>query len=191
MSYKKSQSFIIITLVVACLAGLGGYLGGRHLQPPQTPTSSQTAERPPAAHEDADGHGADDGHGHGAEDSDKDHAPSHAAETALAAGHKAEGDAPTGHAEEGHGADDGHGAEVSDLDRPVDEMWSARCEHDILHYQCDECRYELGVVKLDPSLLAANDLVRAGRPEKRQSHQEKRKRLSAGQLAETRDWTWA
>lgn len=33
------------------------------------------------------------------------------------------------------------------------ELMSAKCEHDILMYQCDECRYELGVVKMDPSLF--------------------------------------
>ena len=44
-----------------------------------------------------------------------------------------------------------HGEEKSDLDRSVDEMWTAKCEHDILHYTCDECRYELGAVKAQPN----------------------------------------
>jgi cobalt-zinc-cadmium efflux system membrane fusion protein len=46
-----------------------------------------------------------------------------------------------------------HDHGVADLDRSVDEMWTAKCEHNILHYTCDECRYELGVVKLSPALL--------------------------------------
>ena len=50
-----------------------------------------------------------------------------------------------------------HGEEKSDLDRSVDEMWTAKCEHDILHYTCDECRYELGVVKLSPAVIAENE----------------------------------
>ena len=51
---------------------------------------------------------------------------------------------------EGHG----HGTEKSDLDRPVDEMWKEKCEHDVLQYTCEECRFELGAVKLVPDLLA-------------------------------------
>ena len=58
-----------------------------------------------------------------------------------------------------HGAADTHerhglDAEKSDLDRPVDEMWMEKCEHDVLQYTCEECRYELGTVKLVPGLLA-------------------------------------
>jgi len=49
---------------------------------------------------------------------------------------------------------DGDGPEQSDLDRPVDEMWKEKCEHDVLQYTCEECRYELGTVKLVPDLLA-------------------------------------
>jgi membrane fusion protein, heavy metal efflux system len=49
-----------------------------------------------------------------------------------------------------------HGAapEKSDLDRPVEEMWKEKCEHDVLQYTCEECRFELGTVKLVPDLLA-------------------------------------
>jgi len=52
---------------------------------------------------------------------------------------------------------DDHGpdaVEVSDLDRPVDELFSGKCEHDVQHYTCDECRYELGVVKLDAGVVS-------------------------------------
>ena len=49
-----------------------------------------------------------------------------------------------------------HGEEKSDLDRSVDEMWSAECEHNILQYTCDECRYELGLVKLSPTVISEN-----------------------------------
>jgi len=63
------------------------------------------------------------------------------------------------HDDHGHGKADthdghGHGAEKSDLDRPVDEMWKEKCEHDVLQYTCGECRFELGTVKLVPDLLA-------------------------------------
>ena len=43
--------------------------------------------------------------------------------------------------------------EQPDLDRPVDELWTAKCEHGILHYTCDECRYEIGVVKLGGTVI--------------------------------------
>jgi len=43
--------------------------------------------------------------------------------------------------------------EISDLDRPVDELWQATCEHEMPTHTCDECRYEIGVVKLSPELL--------------------------------------
>ncbi|NTV12679.1 MAG: efflux RND transporter periplasmic adaptor subunit [Desulfobulbaceae bacterium] len=69
------------------------------------------------------------------------------------AGH---GEAPGEHGDE-HGAE--HGAEVSDLDRPVAEMWAASCEHDIPQHQCDECRYELGMVKLAPEMFGAKGLI--------------------------------
>ena len=44
-------------------------------------------------------------------------------------------------------------AEASDLDRPVAELLAARCEHDLLTHACDECRYEVGVVKVDERLF--------------------------------------
>ena len=54
-------------------------------------------------------------------------------------------------------AHDDHGpeaVEVSDLDRPVDDLFAGKCEHDLPHYACDECRYELGVVKLDAAVVS-------------------------------------
>lgn len=43
--------------------------------------------------------------------------------------------------------------EPSDLDRPVDELFAATCEHEMKAHQCDECRYEVGVVKAAASLF--------------------------------------
>ena len=37
--------------------------------------------------------------------------------------------------------------------RTLDELFTVECECKIPHYSCDECRYELGLVKLDPSLI--------------------------------------
>jgi cobalt-zinc-cadmium efflux system membrane fusion protein len=70
--------------------------------------------------------------------------------------------APTAVASDDHDSKaggDAHGdkeeaAEVSDLDRPVDELFAGKCEHNVPHYSCDECRYELGVVKLDAELVS-------------------------------------
>lgn len=78
------------------------------------------------------------------------------------------------------------GAEVSDLDRPVDEMWSASCEHKIPQYQCDECRYEIGAVKLDAALVGDNGLVATGFPEKRQGRHAEHSLPGEVQLDETR-----
>jgi cobalt-zinc-cadmium efflux system membrane fusion protein len=86
------------------------------------------------------------------------------------------------HEEAGHD----HGAEVSDLDRPVEEMWAARCEHDMLQHQCDECRYEIGMVKLDPAIIGDSELVHAGYPEKRQGRQMERSLPGEVQLDDTR-----
>jgi cobalt-zinc-cadmium efflux system membrane fusion protein len=43
--------------------------------------------------------------------------------------------------------------EVSDLDRAVKDLWAAQCEHKVPQYQCDECRYEVGVVKVPAGLV--------------------------------------
>ena len=50
-----------------------------------------------------------------------------------------------------------HSEKKSDLDRSVDELWSEKCEHGILQYTCDECRYELGAVKLSPAVIAEKE----------------------------------
>ena len=55
-----------------------------------------------------------------------------------------------GHDEAGH---EGHDDELSDLDRTPEELFAATCEHGIKTYECDECRYEVGVVKAEASLF--------------------------------------
>ena len=58
-----------------------------------------------------------------------------------------------------HGDEDGHSAEnapttaTANLD--VEEIEKKLCEHDIRQLDCQECRYELGVVKVDPSVTGA------------------------------------
>ena len=54
--------------------------------------------------------------------------------------------------EEAH-AESGDGGSAANLD--PSEIEKVRCEHDVLMIHCDECRYELGVVKLQPSVAAA------------------------------------
>ncbi len=61
---------------------------------------------------------------------------------------------------EEHGVDDGHGhaAEpAATTPASVEERVSVKCEHDVPTYRCAECRYEVGVVKLDASLLKRDD----------------------------------
>ena len=50
-------------------------------------------------------------------------------------------------------------APASDLDRPLEQIFSkaTRCEHGIPQYTCAECRYQLGVVKVSPELLAGKE----------------------------------
>jgi cobalt-zinc-cadmium efflux system membrane fusion protein len=50
-------------------------------------------------------------------------------------------------------------AEMSDLDRGEAELFSAVCEHDIAQHSCDECRYELGLVKVDSALAGPDGLL--------------------------------
>jgi membrane fusion protein, heavy metal efflux system len=47
-------------------------------------------------------------------------------------------------------------AEVSDLDRSVADLMQAACEHGIAQYTCDECRYEVGMVKVERELLGGD-----------------------------------
>jgi len=58
-----------------------------------------------------------------------------------------------------HGADDGHGhgAKGAPAKANLDpkEIEKKFCEHNIRQIDCQECRYELGVVKVDPSVTNA------------------------------------
>ena len=66
------------------------------------------------------------------------------------------------------GAGGGHAAvKVSDLDRPVDDLFTERCEHDREAHQCDQCRYQVGVVRV-PEELLADGLVKTARVQRRQ-----------------------
>lgn len=61
---------------------------------------------------------------------------------------------------EEHGIDDGHGHADGTAVTPsasIEDRVSAKCEHDAPTYQCAECRYEVGVVKLDAGLLKRDD----------------------------------
>lgn len=55
-----------------------------------------------------------------------------------------------------------HGDEgARDLDRSVAELFAASCEHGVKAFACDECRYEVGVVKAPESLFDGGLLKRA------------------------------
>jgi RND family efflux transporter MFP subunit len=53
-----------------------------------------------------------------------------------------------GGGEHGHG----HGHEHETAEIPLDRLEEQRCEHGMRQLDCDECRYELGVVKIPPGL---------------------------------------
>jgi membrane fusion protein, heavy metal efflux system len=65
------------------------------------------------------------------------------------AGHQEEGEDHEGQDE--HAGHD-HSAHA-DLDRPVEELFNESCEHDIKAHACNECRYEVGVVKATKNLF--------------------------------------
>ncbi|MCU0724311.1 MAG: efflux RND transporter periplasmic adaptor subunit [Planctomycetes bacterium] len=84
----------------------------------------------------ADAHFAGDGHDHGAEHDDED-----------------------GHDHSAHaGGDDG---EV-----PLDRLGSVACDHGVPAVDCGGCRFEVGVVKLEPEVEKA--LIRGGTAERRE-----------------------
>ena len=57
-------------------------------------------------------------------------------------------------------------AKVSDLDRPVEELFADRCEHAKKTHECDECRYQVGVVRV-PERLLQDGLVKSAVVERR------------------------
>jgi len=67
--------------------------------------------------------------------------------------------AAPGDEHEGHG----HGAAVklSDLDQPVESLLSQSCEHQKKTFECAECRYGVGVVRV-PKDLIDDGLVKTG-----------------------------
>jgi cobalt-zinc-cadmium efflux system membrane fusion protein len=86
--------------------------------------------------------------------------PRPVADGATAAGTEhAHEEAGAGHAHEESGGEASGGAEPSDLDLPLSAIFSkdTRCEHAIPTYTCDQCRYEVGVVRLPQEVLAASD----------------------------------
>ncbi len=54
-----------------------------------------------------------------------------------------------------HEVHEGHGEE-GEGELSLEEITKARCEHDMSTYQCNECRYEVGVVKVPESLLKSS-----------------------------------
>jgi cobalt-zinc-cadmium efflux system membrane fusion protein len=52
--------------------------------------------------------------------------------------------------------DDGHG-HAAPKPRSIDELFTVKCECKVLQYTCAECRYELGLVKIDPTLIRSGD----------------------------------
>jgi cobalt-zinc-cadmium efflux system membrane fusion protein len=167
MSHTRSISLIIITVVFSALAGAGGFLVSSRINQAPIPapatrqtTVDSTVPRDGGRLETAGKPEAlqeESGHNEKQTQEGVDQVDSHE-----------------------------HGAELSDLDRPVDEMWAASCEHDIPQYQCDECRYEIGIVKINADLIGNNGLLNTGFPEKRQGRHEERNLPGEVQLDETR-----
>jgi cobalt-zinc-cadmium efflux system membrane fusion protein len=54
--------------------------------------------------------------------------------------------------QEGRGLEAGR-AEASDLDQPVEALLARTCEHGRKTFECDECRYEVGVARVPRAML--------------------------------------
>ena len=72
---------------------------------------------------------------------------------------------PTAPQDEHETHDHEESEERGDLSMSLEEILSVTCEHSVLTHQCPECRYEVGVVEVDSSLISgspvhANGLVR-------------------------------
>lgn len=66
---------------------------------------------------------------------------------------KTEGAAPAkAAAHPGHG-EQSEGQEPSDLDRPLSELSVLSCEHGRKTYECDDCRYEAGFMRVPTSII--------------------------------------
>jgi membrane fusion protein, heavy metal efflux system len=59
---------------------------------------------------------------------------------------------PTVAEHDGHGHD-GAEARVSDLDQPAEALFGQACEHGRKTFECDQCRYEVGVVRVPRAML--------------------------------------
>ena len=64
---------------------------------------------------------------------------------------------------DGHGDHDGHDEHVAQEPMSLEALRAIQCEHDCPTIDCDECRYELGVARLDPDV--AEGLVQTHRVE--------------------------
>lgn len=105
----------------------------------------------------------------------------HAARAAQAAGTPTGAVAPTGEGSTGEktpaagspadaaAAEEAGTPEPSDLDQPVETLLAKACEHGIPQYTCDECRYEVGMVKVSPDLFAPGGLLSTARATARAS----------------------
>jgi cobalt-zinc-cadmium efflux system membrane fusion protein len=60
----------------------------------------------------------------------------------------------------------GPAKKASDLDRPVEELFAAICEHGKKTHECDTCRYEAGIVRA-PETLFSCGLMKKTRAERR------------------------
>ncbi len=75
-------------------------------------------------------------------------------------GHEVGGAAPAKAQDGQQAGSEGHGLPATPADaarNSLEERVSVKCEHDLPMYQCAECRYEVGVVKVDASLFKRED----------------------------------
>lgn len=64
------------------------------------------------------------------------------------------------HQEEEHGSDEHAGHEHAAQVEHLDDLENLKCEHQVATVDCNECRFEVGVVKIDPAM--ATSLIKTG-----------------------------
>lgn len=94
-----------------------------------------------------------EGHAHAEEEHGRDHDKEKTGEDEGHEGHAHAEEGHEGDHEEGHEGHEHGENEAPDLDRPVSELFEENCEHNMKAHECDECRYEVGVVKAREELF--------------------------------------
>ena len=129
---------LLASLALALACSKSGHKENTGAATKEAAEPSQHAPEQPA---NAEGHEGCDHGEHVAHEEHAEHEGHEEAEGGCGCAHDEEPDEHEGH---DHGAHEGH----DHPELPIDQLAKPECEHDMPMIQCDECRYELGVVRV-------------------------------------------